>query len=258
MKSLKSFSYSLLALTVAVPVLISAPVFARNGADDSTETTHTTATPAPDDSSSTSSELSQTNGSGSSNSGSGKRTTDQTRMRSTEKHSETVGNETEHSTEVENENEVHIRGKNMIAELQKEKHTNRSAEEIQKVCEKRKGNLEKRIAHMNTVSQAVQTRIDAIFVKAKAYQEANNLSSVSFTSLVEGATSAQTASVDSLATFKSVQPTIDCTKATTVTDLATYKAASQTVRDNLQNYKAAVRSLLVALQTAKTSEGATE
>lgn len=121
----------------------------------------------------------------------------------------------------------------------------------QKVCEAHKHSLTTHFGGITTNAQKAQDRIDSIYSKALAYRTAHNLQPTNFASLVATATSAKATSADSVAGLKTAAPTIDCTSDTVATDVASFKTATATTRDNLKAYRAAVKAVLQSLETVK-------
>lgn len=125
-------------------------------------------------------------------------------------------------------------------------------------CEAHKQGLNTKFDRIVTHSQKIQTKIDNILNKATAYKTDNNLTPTNWDDLLSAAQAAQTASAQSITDLQNVTPTIDCNSDSVSTDVATFKAAAATTRDNLKTYKTAVKALLTALRDAKqptTTEG---
>ncbi|MEK7594594.1 MAG: hypothetical protein AAB436_03090 [Patescibacteria group bacterium] len=168
---------------------------------------------------------------------------------------DTQSTETENSSEDSHADHPELR-KKAAADLaaMRAKHQDvktKSSAERQKKCENHKHGLNTKFSKISTNSQKIQDRIDNIFTKAKAYQQAKNLQPENYDNLVAAATSAQAASQASITTLKSLTPTIDCTGTNTAADVAAYKAAATDTRDKLKAYRSAVKDVLKALQIAK-------
>lgn len=153
--------------------------------------------------------------------------------------------------------DLHQKGAALVQALLAKHSGQHTAAQITKVCEARKGALTVKIAAINKRAVSVQAVIDDIFAKAQAYQVNKNLTVANWGSLVTSATSAQSAASGAIANLKAVTPNLNCNSGTVATDIATYKVATQTTHDNLQTYKTAVKVILRALKSAKTttSEG---
>ncbi len=156
--------------------------------------------------------------------------------------------------------ELHKKGDSLLADMEKnhpdgKKHT---PEEQKKVCEAHKEGLNNKFSHIVANSDRLQSRIDGIFSNAVGFQSTDNLQVTGFDTLVAAAKTAQTNSVASIATLKSIVPSVDCNNVSVANDVATFKVGAQQTRDNLKAYKVAVRAILQALETTTiTTEGST-
>ncbi|MEK7599893.1 MAG: hypothetical protein AAB462_02575 [Patescibacteria group bacterium] len=149
------------------------------------------------------------------------------------------------------------KGEERISELREKNKAfrTRTAEDRKKFCESHKKGLTTKFANITTNSDKIQTRIDGIFAKAQAYQKAKNLTPDNYDALVAAATSAQAASSTSIATLKTLTPTLDCASSTNAADISAFKSAAEDTRDKLKGYRASVKNVLKALQIAKPAEG---
>lgn len=250
MLQLKRYRYGLLSLSLALPLLISVPAMARQGSDDDAESLQqatTTQTTASDDDLASDS-------SGSSRSG---RLAD--RVKAADDSNE-IESENEDAVEVEDGHkaEMRQRGKEILAELKKEGRAERNDSQREKACLNRKDNVDQRSQRLIKRAQNLQIRFDAVLKGATNFQQANNLTSDTITSLVSAAEAAKSQAATSRATMLVLKPGLDCTQPTAVNDVATFQAAAETARQDFKAYKSAVRALLVALQDAKlvtTTEG---
>ncbi len=177
--------------------------------------------------------------------------------------------EAEHTATVEthttaDSTELHHSGSDMVSELEKKKSDSKkpehSQEERKKICESHKDGLTNKFSHIATNSSRIQTRIDDVFAKALAFQQTSTTQVTNFDPLVAAAKTAQTNSADSITALKAVTPSLDCNSTSVASDVATFKTAAKQARDNLKAYKASVRAILQALETAKdtTAEGTTQ
>ncbi|HSX36899.1 MAG TPA: hypothetical protein VLG13_02155 [Patescibacteria group bacterium] len=168
-------------------------------------------------------------------------------------------NTTETETaDVNQETELHTKGASLVGEMQKANRSSKTAEQKTKACEAHKQGLTTKFAAISKNAAAFQTRIDDIFAKAQAFQTANNVTVPNWDTLVAAAAAAQTTSSTSIANLKAVTPTLDCNNVSVASDVATFKVAAQTTRDDLKAYKAAVKDVLQALRAAKAAtEGST-
>lgn len=242
---LKKLGLAVPTLVLASTTLVTVPVFAQHGSDDSASngTTTTTTQTETENSGTTTS-----GGSGSdSGSGSGKLATNRTEA------------ETENNTE--NETELHSRGAQIVSELEKQHHSGKTAEEKTKACESHKQGLQTKFTHITTNATNLETKISAFLTKAQTYQSTNNVTVDNWDTLVAAANSAKTDTDTAIANLKAVTPTVDCNSTSVASDVATFKAAAQDARDALKVYKTAVKNVFVALQQARdasTSSSSTE
>ncbi len=160
-------------------------------------------------------------------------------------HTETA--EAQHQAELHKQAEADLAA---MREKHQETKTTNTAER-QKKCEDHKHGLNTKFSRISTNSQKIQDHIDSVFAKAQAYQQAKNLQPENYDALVAAATSAQTASAASIATLKTLTPTIDCTGTNTASDVAAFKAAAADTRAKLKAYRSAVKDVLKALEIAK-------
>ncbi len=123
--------------------------------------------------------------------------------------------------------------------------------EHQKRCEAHKQGLTNKFSHIVTNSQRIQDRITGVLTKAQAYQTAHNLPVANFDSLVSTAQAAGATSAASITSLKAVTPSLDCNNVSVASDVATFKTAAKTTRDDLKAYRTAVKAVLQALEAAK-------
>ncbi len=162
-------------------------------------------------------------------------------------------------SEVSSSTELHHRGDTILADM-KTKHDEaktRTPEQRTKACESHKKGLTNKFSHIVTNAQKTQTRIDGIYTKALAFQTSTNAQPAGIESLISIADGAKANSAASIAALKAITPTIDCNSTSVASDVATFKAAAQQTRDNLKAYRTAVKAVIKALETTKTSEGST-
>jgi len=129
--------------------------------------------------------------------------------------SSTTGTETEVSTastvasDDSQTAELHSKGKDMVAELQKEHKSTKTDTERQKVCEVHKQGLTNKFTVITRNSQSYQTRIDDVYTKALAFQTSKSISSTDLTALIATADAAKLTSATSIANLKALAPTIN-------------------------------------------------
>lgn len=162
--------------------------------------------------------------------------------------------EAERGVEVEKaEDSYRNRGKEIVSELKAERQqkTALKAEDRQKRCENRKQGLQKKVDNLASNAQKHQSRITEIFNKATTYQAENNITLDGFDALVSTANAAKGTSQTSVDALVALKPTLDCTKESVPTDVATFKAAATQARTDLKAYKTSVKAVLKALNDAK-------
>jgi len=218
MKQFKQFSFSALSLSLAIPLLVVAPVFAHQGSGDAARTTTT-------------------------------QTSDSTSTASGETETET---EAEHVETVGQTNKARQRATAMVAELKQEHAAKHTAAERQKACEVRKDRLAQRFTKMHHGSINIKTRLDAVLTKAIAYQTKQNLTGADITKLVTDAQTAKATAETSQAALKALTPTLDCSDPNVAAQVAAFKAGAQTARNDLKAYRTAIHNLLDALKKAGT------
>lgn len=156
--------------------------------------------------------------------------------------------------------ELHSKGKDMVAELQKEHKSTKTATERQKVCEVHKQGLTNKFTVITRNSQSYQTRIDDVYTKALAFQTTSKtITSADLTTLIATAKTAQATSAASIVSLKAVTPNADlCNNVSVAQDVATFKAATTQTRTDLKAYKTAVKAVVQNLLAAtKTTTDAT-
>jgi Fe2+ transport system protein B len=211
-------SISLLSSTLLFSAV---PVYARNGADDTTTATNTTTL--------------------------GNTTTTTTETKP----------EVEHKTEVEIAHEkaaeanFRKKGAETLAELKKEKKDTKTTDELKKKCEVRKDGLQNKVNNLVTNAQKYQDKITGVYTKVVAYQKDNNLTVTNWSTLVAAADAAKAQSQVSVGALTTLKPTVDCNKTTVAGDVANFKAAAAQARTDLAAYRTAVKALLTAAETAK-------
>lgn len=168
--------------------------------------------------------------------------------------------ETEHSVSAQKKAEFRQRASddvnNKLGALKGKQAKNK--QERQKRCEAHKQGLNTKFDRIVTHGQKIQAKIDKILDKATAYKTDNNLTPANWDDLLATAQAAQATSAQSITDLQNVTPTIDCNSDSVASDVATFKAAAATTRDNLKAYKTSVKALLKSLKEAKqptTTEG---
>lgn len=236
MSKLKKILTYIPAAVLAVSV-VAVPVYAHEGEDDDTAATTST----------------QTTDSSTANTDSGRRSGRLvTKTEDSPTHVEQE-NETEHTS---GDDHFKARAAEFLAAARKN-HKEQSEAARQKVCAVRKQGIENRSSRIVAAAQRHQDRISNVLDKVTAYQKDKNLTITNWDSLLSTANSAKTTSQASIDALKTVKPVLDCNNTTVASDVATFKAAAEQTRDNLDAYKKAVRALLVAAKDAKTTDTTT-
>jgi hypothetical protein len=168
----------------------------------------------------------------------------------------TVATETTPGTD-DTTGSLRVKAQEQVTELRKE-HKSKSADDRTKVCESHKQGLETKFSHIVANSQRIQDRISGVLDKAVAYKTDNNLDVVDYDNLLTKAMTAKQAAADSITALKAVSPSLDCNNTSVATDVATFKEAAKTTRDDLKTYRSAVKDLLKAIRDAKQPDSTTE
>ncbi len=237
-QTMKKFSIGLPIVVMSLSILAITPVFAEHGVSGGSGSEPMTTTP-PKTTTPTSTEMH-----------SGRTETRRTEVADSSTPAET---ETHKSGD-----DSHSRGAAKVAELRKEHKKEQTDAERQKKCEDRKSGLETKFTSIAANSLRFQGRIDDIYAKALAYQQANNLTPANLDSLVAAANSAKSTSAASVAALQTGAPTLDCTNHEVATTVATFKVSAEQARTNLKAYKAAVKAVIQALRDAKKTTSSTD
>lgn len=134
----------------------------------------------------------------------------------------------------------------------------KNAEERKNRCESHKDGLTNKFSRIVTNAKKHQARIDKFLDKATAYKDSSNLAPENWDTLLASAQAAKETSTASIADLEAITPTIDCNSDSVASDVATFKAAAQKVRDDLKAYKTSVKALLKSLRDAKQASTTTQ
>lgn len=222
-KLFSKLSPSLLITTLALGTMLTVPAFAEQGSGDTTASSD----------SQTTTETASTDTNTSDSTGTETATTDSSEANK-------VGQE------------AHTKAAEMLQELRKD-HKEHTEAQRKLFCEAHKTGITTKFSSINTEMAGFQSRIDSILTKVQSYQQSKNVTVANWTSLLAAAQSAQTTSASALAALKGVTPSLDCNNTSVAQDVATFKTAAQTARDDLKAYKAAVQALVKALLDAKNA-----
>lgn len=224
-----------LLITLLLPLGLSMPVHARNGADDSTsgssnDTTTTTTT--------TTADASETNNKTTSDDSSSKP------EQETEKSNETT-------TEVEVEN--HKRGSDIVTEAKKTEKKHTKDERI-KNCTNNQHGLDTKFANLQKNAKKHLLVMDSVFTKIQDFQKTTTVTIPNIDSLITSATAAQTKATASVSALTNLSSTIDCSTDTAAMDIGVFKAAADQAKTDLKAYRTSLKAILSAIETATEGE----
>lgn len=233
---------SLLAVSVfAAGVVSVAPVYAMSGHDDGTTSTTTVKT-ADSTSESTS------GSSGSTSSGS------RTKVETASSETKTSENKTE--VEKTNAGDLREEAHKLLSEKRQEKKT-KSVEERQKACEAHKTELTKRSENYSRHAKRHLDTFTDVYNKVLAFQADKKLTAANFNTLKAAADAKKAAAETAVATLSDSNVTVDCSAPDPAVNVATLKTTVASTRTALQEYRAAIKDVIVALQSAKSSANTT-
>jgi hypothetical protein len=215
--------------------LLSFPVLARDGSDDSVTQTTTT-------------EHTNTE----STSSSGTSTSEQAELNNQEFQVRQVEVEHESDTGIrkETESETEKETDDVIAELKKTEKEHSKEDRI-KNCQTAESGLETKLSALSKNATAFQTKIDDTFAKVLVFQKVKNISATDFDKLVASAQTTQTQSASSIAALNALSSNLDCSSSTVAHSVAEFKVAAKQARTDLKAYKQAVKDIMKALEAAK-------
>ena len=199
---------------IAVPVLVAAPAYARQGGSD--------------------------NG-GSSSSGSGSTS-------STTQAQPPVDPKKANETEVKNQVEAFKqKGQDTINSIEAQKDTSKkhTEQERQKSCETRSAELTKKLN--KKVADAVKHKatFDNILTRVQNFHDTKNLTTTDYVALLKTAQDAQAAADTSITSLKSFDTSIDCTQVdAAATKVAAFREALKATRTSLKDYRTAIKNLI--------------
>lgn len=234
---------SLLAVSIfTVGAVAIAPVSAERGSDSSSTTTTTQTT---DGSSS---------GSGSSASGIASRAPENGMPATTVSHE--TGTEGADDTAKVTPDSLRQKAQQLLAADRKGKQA-RPLQVRQQACDAHKAELTTRQQNYAASGQKHLDVFNSIYAKVVAFQTKNQLSASNYDSLKATADAKQAAAQAAVTALGSQSITIDCTSTDPAANVATLKTAVATARQALQDYRTAIKNVVVALQTAKDSTAST-
>ena len=218
----KITSLSLLLLAaITLPILASAPAFARSNDD-------LTASPKPSVSPSH---------------------TPTTRKAEQEKEVKALS-----EAEVKNKvNSINSEAQKTIQQLEAKKTAAKAKTEAErtKLCQTKSTELSTRLNNKVSDVEKHKAVFDKIFARVTAFHDSKSLTTADYDSLVAKTTAAQQAAADSIATLKAFDTTVDCSNVgAAATKLEAFKQAVTQTRDSLKVYRTALKNLTVAVKAS--------
>jgi hypothetical protein len=247
---------SLFAFSVlTVGVLGVAPVYARQGSDDSgsggTTTTTTTTT--------------EVHSTGSGSSGSGRSGgTDDSVVRSTSTSSSSSSSDDDDGTDdrgsgdipvTTKETELRDRARKLVAEKRDDKASTKKLEVRQKSCEARKANIIKRSDNYSASGKKHLDVFNSIYDKVLKFQADKQLSAANFGALKATADAKKAAATEAVNAIASVTTDVDCTSTDPAASVASVKESVKNARTALHEYRLAIKDVVVALQKSVDDNG---
>lgn len=126
--------------------------------------------------------------------------------------------------------------------------------ERQQACEARQASIDTRVSNYATAAQKHLTAFDGVFTKVQAFYTSNGLSVSNYDTLVATATNKQTLAQQAVAALAALNVKIDCTQADPAQSVATVKAAVSGARTALQDYRSAIKDLIVAIKGVSSTD----
>jgi chromosome segregation ATPase len=128
-----------------------------------------------------------------------------------------------------------------------------------KVCDGRKTSINSRISRTENFASSHKEKLDAIYVKVKAFHDSKNLTVANYDQLVTAVDTAQADAAAKVAALKAVNTTVDCANQNVADGLSAYRAALSETRDSLKTYRSALLDLMKAVrEAAKTAQPAAQ
>lgn len=220
--------FSLLALSVlAVPALVSAPVFAVSGSDDPAPTPTATSTPKPPVTP--------------------KPTVSPTPTTKKDLHKLTESEVNERVNTFNTKAQATVKA----LEAKKAAAKARTTEERKTSCEARSTELANRLKKKVADAEKHQAVFDKIYDRVKAFHDSKNLSVTDYDALIAKADAAKVTASDSIASLKKLNITVDCSDPTAVaTQVAAFKEALGQTRDSLKAYRTSIKNITVAIKAS--------
>lgn len=234
---------------IALSGLAVQPVFAEKGLDDSGTTT------VVSDGSGTSANQDSSDPTGTDDSGS---TNTETRtgggrgpgglgLRSSSD-SDNDGSEDSHGFDRDS---LHAEAARLLAKDRQNRKAS-TVEDRQKACQAHQAEITTREANYAKAAQRHYDTFTSIYGKVLAFQDGKQLSVSNFDDLKAAVDAKQALAQTAVSALKSSDVKVDCTATDPAAFVATLKTAVANARTALQDYRAAIKNMVVALQGAST------
>jgi hypothetical protein len=136
---------------------------------------------------------------------------------------------------------------------ERQDHKEHTTAQRQQSCQAHQAEINTRAKNYAAAAQRHLDTFNSIFTKVQAFQTSKQLNVTNYDTLVAAATAKQTAAQTAVDALKSVDTTLDCTQADPANQVAALKTAVINARTALQDYRAAIKDVIVALKGASTS-----
>lgn len=144
-----------------------------------------------------------------------------------------------------------VEKKRESAKQENEQEREQKKQEREHACESHKHGLETKVGNLNKNGQKHLDHFNKVYANALEFQKTNNLNPAGFADLTAKADAAKAKAEASVAALNALKPTLDCQKDTVASDVSAFKAAAAQARTDLQAYRSSIKDVLKALETAK-------
>lgn len=148
------------------------------------------------------------------------------------------------------------RAKKLLASERKDKKS-KSIEARQKSCEARQASLMKKSQNYSRNAKKHLGVFDSVYAKVLAFQQEKQLTAANFAALKAAADAKKAAAGSAITALESPNVTVDCSSEDPAEAVATLRESVKNARQALQEYRSAIKDLVVALQAAKTTDDTT-
>lgn len=138
-----------------------------------------------------------------------------------------------------------------IEKARSERKEAKTAEKRKLLCENRKKAIDNKLAAFAQAADKHLTKLRDVDAKVQSYQLNNNVMAPDFVAFQAASEEKKAAAELAVATLRSVAISVDCDNPETVVSLRTVKDASQTTRQALHEYKAAIKAMVSSLRNAQ-------